>query len=74
MNGAIVRIVLRYLAGFIVGAGIATPELAHQLATDPDVILILTGAINWTVVATGSLVGIVVEWFYAMAKRLGWAT
>jgi len=72
--GPYIRIALRYLAGVLVGAGIFTPELARELANDPDVIQIVTEAVNWAMVASGALIGAVTERVYAFAKARGWAT
>jgi hypothetical protein len=72
--GPYIRIALRYLAGVLVGAGVFTPELATQLANDPDVIQIATEAVNWGMVAGGTLLGAITERVYAFAKKHGWAT
>lgn len=72
--GPYIRIALRYLAGALVGAGVFTPELANQLANDPDVIQVVTEAVDWALVAGGALIGAVTERVYAFAKARGWAT
>lgn len=72
--GPYVRIALRYLAGVLVGAGVFTPELADQLATDPDVIQIVTEAVNWVMVVGGAAIAGITERIYAWAKAKGWAT
>lgn len=60
MNGAIARILLRYL----VGAGIAgSTAIGSQLAADPDIVM-----------AVSALIGLVVEGVYVVAKRRGWTT
>jgi len=61
MNFApLARIVLRY----IVGAGLmGSQHIGDTLATDPDLVLMLSVGI-----------GIAVEAGYAIAKRKGWAT
>lgn len=59
MNYApIVRIILRYLVGAVIGA-----SQADMLAGDPDVVTVLALAL-----------GAAVEVIYAFAKRKGWAT
>lgn len=59
MNYApIVRIILRYLVGAVIGA-----SQAEILAGDPDVVTVLALAL-----------GAIVEVLYAFAKRKGWAT
>jgi hypothetical protein len=70
----LIRIVLRYLAGLLVGAGIFTPELAQELAADPELIDILTQLVDWLIVATGVALGGLTEWAYRLAKKHGWAT
>jgi len=60
MNGAIARIILRYVVGMVF-AGSAV--IGDQLSTDPDIIM-----------AVSALIGVVVEWAYVIAKRRGWAT
>lgn len=72
--GPYIRIALRYLAGALVGAGVFTPDLASQLANDPDVIQIVTEAVNWSLIAGGAVIGAVTERVYAFAKSRGWAT
>ena len=70
--GPWIRIALRYLAGVLVGAGVFTPELAHQLANDPDVIQIVTEAVNWGMIAGGAIIGGVTERVYKIARERGW--
>lgn len=57
MNGAIARIVLRYIVGGVVGF-----QVGKELATDPDVVMLVAAGI-----------GIAVEGFYALAKKRGWS-
>jgi hypothetical protein len=55
-----IRIALRY----IVGAGLmGSAQLGEMMATDPDLIIVLSG-----------LVGVAVEAYYQWAKRRGGAT
>jgi len=58
----IIRIILRYGAGFLVAKGYLTPSDGTFLATDPDIIM-----------AAGAILGVVTEGWYALATRLGWA-
>lgn len=58
MIAPIIRIVLRYGVGLVLGM-----EVGSLLAGDPDVVLL---------VATG--VGVATEAVYAYAKKKGWAT
>lgn len=65
LTGATARIVLRYIVGgFIAGS----PALGKELASDPDLVLFVSGGIAFG--AAG--VGAAVEWFYAQAKKRGW--
>lgn len=60
MNGAIARIILRY----VIGAAFAGSSLiGDQLATDPDIVM-----------AVSALIGFAVEGAYVLAKRRGWTT
>lgn len=63
MTAIIARIVLRYAAGALVAAGYLNADLGNQIGTDPDLLIILGGAL-----------GICVELAYAFAKKRGWAT
>lgn len=60
--GPFIRIGLRYGVGAVIGY-----EMGAQLAEDPDVIAAVS-----TFAAAG--VGVLTECFYAIAKKLGWAT
>lgn len=60
MNGAIARIIARYLVGAVFAG---SPLLAEQLATDQNIIMVLS-----------AIVGFLIEWLYALAKKRGWAT
>lgn len=56
MNGAIARIIIRYVVGLIVGA-----NAASIMAGDPDIVTIVAG-----------LIGLVTECAYTVAKKRGW--
>lgn len=58
--GPIIRIILRYAAGGIIGA-----ETAEALIADPDVMDMVTTAV-------AVVVGIVTEFVYAQAVKRGW--
>lgn len=60
--GPIIRIVLRYGVGAVLGY-----QIGNHLAADPDVVAV------GTVVGT-AVVGIATEGFYALARRWGWQT
>lgn len=59
MNGAIARIILRYVVGAVI---MGSHQIGEQLATDPDLVM-----------AVGGLVGLGIEVTYALAKRKGWS-
>ena len=59
MNGAIARIILRYVVGALL---VGSHEVGTALATDPDVVLIVAG-----------LIGAGTEGVYWLARRRGWA-
>ena len=56
------RIAARYLAGGLVAAGAVAAGSEAQLATDPEVLMIV-----------GGLLGAVTEGAYAAARKYGWA-
>lgn len=58
--GPLARIALRYLVG---AAFMGSAQIGEQLATDPDVVMIVSAGI-----------GFAVEGLYLAAKRLGWRT
>ncbi|AVX04360.1 hypothetical protein MXMO3_01835 [Maritalea myrionectae] len=72
--GPFIRIALRYLAGGLVLRGVLSPETAQELSTDPDVIYIITQAVDWLMVVAGTALATVIEWAYQKAKQYGWAT
>lgn len=58
--GPLARIILRYASGMSFGGAFV---LSEHLAMDPDVIMLVSASI-----------GLVVEGFYALAKKSGWTT
>ena len=60
--GPISRIALRYGVGGIIGY-----ELGARLASDPDIVAVIT-------VAATAGVGLATEGAYLVARRLGWRT
>ena len=62
-NPAYIRVVLRYLAGYLVLKGLLPQEIADMIEQDPE----LAGAV-------GALIAVAVEGAYALAKRAGWRT
>jgi hypothetical protein len=67
MTGVIVRILLRYGAGFLVAKGLLSPEDGSTFAVDPDLAQMLE-------VGIGLAVGAATELYYTLAKKWGWAT
>lgn len=63
MTAIVARIALRYAAGALVAAGYLDENLGAQIGADPDILIIVGGAL-----------GVSVELAYAFAKRRGWAT
>lgn len=61
-TGPIIRIGLRYIAGYLVFKAVLPKELGDMLANDPE----LVGLI-------GAGIAVAVETVYAMAKKWGWA-
>lgn len=65
--GAIVRILLRYVAGALVAKGVFSPELGDFITADPEIEMAVQ-------IGLGILIGAITEYAYALAKRWGWAT
>lgn len=63
MNPAVLRIVLRYLAGYLVLKGIVPQDIADMIAQDPEL-----------AAAIGIAIGALVEGAYGLAKKWGWRT
>ena len=64
-----IRIILRYLAGFLVAKGITDAATAELIATDPS---LLDGLLSAASAIWGALVASVAELWYRMAKKFGW--
>lgn len=62
LTPVIARIAARYLAGGLVAAGVLAAGSEAQIATDPEVLMIL-----------GGIIGAVTEGLYAVARRKGWS-
>lgn len=65
--GAIVRILLRYLAAFLVAKGFLTPDDAQTLPRDPDLLAAVEMFLGFAIIAA-------TEAWYWLAKRFGWST
>lgn len=63
MELVFIRIALRYIAGYLVFRGVLPEDIADMIASDPEIALLLGGALAGAV-----------EGMYALAKRLGWRT
>lgn len=61
------RILLRYVAGYLVLKGVFSAEMSGQLQADADII-------NWLEIGLGVAAGAISEAWYWAAKKLGWAT
>jgi len=62
---AIIRIVLRYGAGFLVARGLLGESDGNMLASDPEVAALIETGI-------GLALGAASEAWYYLAKRFGW--
>lgn len=63
MTMVVARIVLRYLSGALMAAGVLDVGMADLISTDPDLVLLV-----------GAGIGILTEGVYAVAKKQGWTT
>lgn len=63
MNPAVVRISLRYIAGYLVFKSILPQDIADMIAQDPEL-----------AAAIGVAIGAIVEGAYGLAKKWGWRT
>lgn len=67
MIAPLARILARYLAGYLVLKGMLDPHLGSQIGADADVLKLLE-------MLLGAALGCVTEFWYWLAKRLGWKT
>jgi len=63
MTGPLIRIALRYLAGYLVLKGLIPQEVADMIANDPELAMVI-----------GVALAAAVEGAYTLARRFGWAT
>lgn len=70
MSGPIARILLRVIAGILIGY-MVPQHVVNELLSSPDVETILTAIVD---ASLGLIIWAVTELFYALAKRLGWKT
>ncbi len=62
MIGPISRILLRYLAGFLVLKAVLPEDVGNMISTDPDLVAVV-----------GALIAGGVEGFYMLARKYGWS-
>jgi hypothetical protein len=67
MIAPLTRIILRWIAGMLVAKGFFAPEDGLWLQTDPDVAMLGQ-------MALGFAVGALAEAWYAVARKMRWAT
>lgn len=67
INGAIARILLRYLIAIITTYGLLTPELGEMITSDPDIAMFVE-------LGVGAVAALAVEVYYTLAKKRGWST
>ena len=67
LNGAIARILLRYLAGVLVARGLLMESDGNMFASDPDIAALME-------MGVGVALGAISEGWYVVAKRMGWNT
>lgn len=58
----LIRIALRYIAGYLVFKAVLPADIGDMLANDPEVVGLI-----------GAGIAVVVEGAYALAKKYGWA-
>ena len=63
----IIRIVLRYLAGFLVARGFLTSDDGSVLASDADLVALIETGIGFVIFAG-------TEAWYWVSKKFGWKT
>lgn len=67
MNAVIARLALRYISGMLLARGFINADIDMTLANDPELIGLVEMGI-------GVLAGLAAEYWYRLAKRLGWQT
>lgn len=70
MSGPIARILLRIIAGMLIGYMVPR-DVVDQLATSPDVETLMTALVDSSL---GLGVWVVTEVHYFLAKKWGWKT
>ncbi|MDK2769928.1 MAG: hypothetical protein KYX69_19695 [Sphingomonas sp.] len=66
MTAVLIRIALRYVAGFLIAKGLLSPDLGDYVTSDPDI----AGMVE---VGLGLAAGAAAEAFYVLARRFGWS-
>lgn len=67
MQAVIFRIILRYVAAFLIAKGLLSTETVQFIAGDPSFDAMIE-------IAAGIVLGGMVEGWYALARRMGWST
>lgn len=65
--GVLIRIILRYLAAFLVAKGIFAPDIGNLFASDPEILAAAQ-------LAMGAVSAAAAEAYYYLARRFGWRT
>lgn len=66
MYAILIRIVLRYLSGFLVAKGLLSPGFYDLVSNDPELGTVIE-------LALGGLAAVLAEGFYYLARRFRWA-
>lgn len=67
MSAVVIRILLRYLAMWLVAKGYMSDEAGNMFSTDPDIAAMID-------VGLGAALGVAAEAWHYVARRLGWTT
>lgn len=67
MTGPITRIILRYIAMFLVAKGIFSDDIGQDIANDEQIFAVAE-------VVVGAAIAAATEGYYALARKLGWPT
>lgn len=67
MLAPLARVILRYVAGALLGAGVSVGAAGYVLADDPDLVMLVSIGLSF-------LIGAASEGFYYLAKKYGWRT
>lgn len=65
--GLLARLLMRYGIGFLIAVGFLSPDFGGAIQADRDVLQVVE-------ISIGLLGPFVIEGFYYLAKKFGWAT